>query len=139
MLLAVAAPNSPSDTPQEDTDKFLAGFNGPSPTVTGYAGTQSYSTHTYTYTSTPFYNRAPPNGDAAAWVLLQGLDIAITPHLDDGLEYGGWRNALWFDPLQKYGGFSYYDVSHGSLQIQHTLALMCLALMCLKALMCAHQ
>jgi hypothetical protein len=44
-------------------------------------------------------------------VLLQGLDIAITPHLDDGLEYGGWRNALWFDPLQKYGGFSYYEVS----------------------------
>lgn len=40
-----------------------------------------------------------------------GLDIAITPHLDDGLEYGGWRNALWFDPLQKYGGFSYYEAS----------------------------
>lgn len=38
------------------------------------------------------------------------LDIAITPHLDDGLEYGGWRNALVFDPLAKYGGYSYYDV-----------------------------
>lgn len=41
---------------------------------------------------------------------LQGLDIAITPHLDDGLEYGGWRNALVFDPLAKYSGFSYYEV-----------------------------
>ncbi|WIA29300.1 hypothetical protein OEZ86_011805 [Tetradesmus obliquus] len=39
-----------------------------------------------------------------------GLDIAITPHLDDGLEMGGWRNALVFDPLVKYGNFSYYDV-----------------------------
>ena len=53
-------------------------------------------------------------------VLLQGLDIAITPHLDDGLEYGGWRNALWFDPLQKYAGLSYYDVSCGILRVQHT-------------------
>jgi hypothetical protein len=44
-----------------------------------------------------------------------GLDIAITPHLDDGLEYGGWRNALWFNPLQQYGGFSYYDVSPGQV------------------------
>jgi hypothetical protein len=42
--------------------------------------------------------------------VLQGLDIAITPHLDDGLEYGGWRNALVFDPLAKYGGFSYFEV-----------------------------
>lgn len=42
--------------------------------------------------------------------MLQDLDIAITPHLDDGLEYGGWRNALVFDPLEKYGGFSYYEV-----------------------------
>jgi hypothetical protein len=30
--------------------------------------------------------------------------------LDDGLEMGGWRNALVFDPLVKYGDFSYYDV-----------------------------
>jgi hypothetical protein len=41
---------------------------------------------------------------------MQGLDIAVTPHLDDGLEYGGWRNALNFDPLVKHAGFSYYDV-----------------------------
>lgn len=41
---------------------------------------------------------------------LQDLDIAITPHLDDGLEYGGWRNGLVFDPLTKYGGYSYYEV-----------------------------
>ena len=38
------------------------------------------------------------------------LDISITPHLDDGLEMGGWRNALVFDPLAKYAGYSYYDV-----------------------------
>jgi hypothetical protein len=59
------------------------------------------------------------NGEDPAVWLLQGLDIAITPHLDDGLEYGGWRNALWFDPLQKYGGFSYYEVSPAVLQAQH--------------------
>ncbi|KAF8073017.1 rpsQ [Scenedesmus sp. PABB004] len=39
-----------------------------------------------------------------------GLDIAITPHLDDGLEQGGWRNALNFDPLASYAGFTYYDI-----------------------------
>jgi len=36
-----------------------------------------------------------------------GLDSAITPHLDDGLENGGWRNALVFDPLVKYEKFRY--------------------------------
>lgn len=38
-----------------------------------------------------------------------GLDIAISPHLDDGLGLGGWRNGLVFDPLEKYGaqGLSY--------------------------------
>jgi hypothetical protein len=41
---------------------------------------------------------------------MQDLDIAITPHLDDGMELGGWRNALVFDPMEKYGGFSYYEV-----------------------------
>ena len=41
---------------------------------------------------------------------MQDLDIAITPHLDDGLELGGWRNALVFDPMAKYGGYSYYEV-----------------------------
>jgi hypothetical protein len=40
----------------------------------------------------------------------QGFDLAITPHLDDGLELGGWRNALVFDPLAKYGGYSYYEI-----------------------------
>jgi hypothetical protein len=39
-----------------------------------------------------------------------GLDVAITPRLDDGLERGGWRNALVFDPLARYGGYSYYDI-----------------------------
>ncbi len=54
-----------------------------------------------------------------------GLDIAITPHLDDGLEYGGWRNALWFNPLQKYGGFSYYDVSPHLLSCKPTMMVSC--------------
>ena len=49
MLLAVAAPNSPPDTPQEDTDKFMAGFNGPFPTITGYAGTEISSTVSLLY------------------------------------------------------------------------------------------
>ncbi|KAK9785590.1 hypothetical protein WJX73_003263 [Symbiochloris irregularis] len=39
----------------------------------------------------------------------QGLSIAITPHLDDGLGLGGWRNGLRFDPLEKYGDYSYVD------------------------------
>jgi hypothetical protein len=39
-----------------------------------------------------------------------GLSIAITPHLDDGLELGGWRNALAFDPLAKYSGYTYWDI-----------------------------
>ena len=39
----------PRDTPQEDTDKFLAGFNGPFPTITGYAGTEISSTVSLLY------------------------------------------------------------------------------------------
>eukprot|EP00775_Hariotina_reticulata_P004880 gene4880-5125_t len=40
----------------------------------------------------------------------QGFDIAFTPHLDDGLGSGQWRNAMLIDPLRKYGGFSYTDI-----------------------------
>jgi hypothetical protein len=49
VLVLKFASNSPSDTPQEDTDKFLAGFNGPFPTVTGYAGTEISSTVSLLY------------------------------------------------------------------------------------------
>ncbi|CAL8461829.1 g1360 [Coccomyxa elongata] len=36
--------------------------------------------------------------------------IAVAPHLDDGLGYGGWRNGLLFDPMKKYGNYSYTDI-----------------------------
>lgn len=39
-----------------------------------------------------------------------GFDLAFTPHLDDGLNKGQWRNAMLIDPLAKYGGMSYFDV-----------------------------
>eukprot|EP00884_Botryococcus_braunii_P004939 jgi/Botrbrau1/14446/Bobra.0014s0091.1 len=38
-----------------------------------------------------------------------GLSIAVTPHVDDGLGLGGWRNGLVFDPLKKYGNYSYAE------------------------------
>ena len=31
-----------------------------------------------------------------------GLDISVTPHLDDGLMAGAWRNSLVMDPLAKH-------------------------------------
>lgn len=37
------------------------------------------------------------------------LSIAITPHLDDGLAQGRWRNLLNFDPLKKHSGYSYSE------------------------------
>jgi hypothetical protein len=50
MLLARAAPNSlPPDTPQAYNESFLEGFNGPFPTVTGYAGTEISSTVSLLY------------------------------------------------------------------------------------------
>ena len=39
----------------------------------------------------------------------KGLSISIAPHLDDGLGLGGWRNGLVFDPLARYGSFSYAE------------------------------
>jgi hypothetical protein len=39
-----------------------------------------------------------------------GFDIAFTPHLDDGLNMGQWRNAMRINPLEKHGGMSYLDV-----------------------------
>lgn len=36
--------------------------------------------------------------------------ISITPHIDDGNGLGGWRQTIVFDPIAKYGGFSYNDV-----------------------------
>eukprot|EP01025_Chloroclados_australasicus_P063457 TRINITY_DN839_c0_g1_i1.p1 TRINITY_DN839_c0_g1~~TRINITY_DN839_c0_g1_i1.p1 ORF type:complete len:461 (+),score=39.69 TRINITY_DN839_c0_g1_i1:187-1569(+) len=44
------------------------------------------------------------------YAINKGLDIALSPHLDDGLELGGWRNTIRFDPLTQYGGFSYADI-----------------------------
>ena len=38
-----------------------------------------------------------------------GLNVAFSPHLDDGLGYGGWRNGLLMDPTENYGGMSYLD------------------------------
>ena len=31
-----------------------------------------------------------------------GLGIAVTPHLDDGLGLGAWRNGLLMHPTQNY-------------------------------------
>jgi hypothetical protein len=46
-----------------------------------------------------------------------GFDIAFTPHLDDGLNNGQWRNAMLINPIERYGGgdngapaMSYFDV-----------------------------
>ena len=39
----------------------------------------------------------------------ENLSIALTPHLDDGLGQGRWRNVLVFDPLEKRGGYSYAE------------------------------
>lgn len=38
--------------------------------------------------------------------------ISITPHIDDGNGLGGWRQTIVFDPIVKYGGYSYNDVRH---------------------------
>lgn len=44
-----------------------------------------------------------------------GFDIAFTPHLDDGLNNGQWRNAMRINPVERYGGMSYFDVVLGPL------------------------
>jgi hypothetical protein len=35
--------------------------------------------------------------------------IVVHIHLDDGIMKGTWRNVMIFNPIQKYGAFSYYD------------------------------
>jgi hypothetical protein len=46
-----------------------------------------------------------------AAVNLGFTTIEVTPHIDDGMGRGGWRNALVMNPLRKYDGdFSYYDI-----------------------------
>jgi hypothetical protein len=46
------------------------------------------------------------------YALKSGFDtIEITPHLDDGLLQGAWRNALILNPFGRYSGsFSYFDI-----------------------------
>jgi hypothetical protein len=39
-----------------------------------------------------------------------GLDIFITPHVDDGGPATIWRNALKLDPIAPYGPWSYLSV-----------------------------
>jgi hypothetical protein len=36
-----------------------------------------------------------------AYAAKAGFDIAFTPHLDDGLASGAWRNAQLINPLAK--------------------------------------
>jgi hypothetical protein len=35
--------------------------------------------------------------------------VVVHIHLDDGIMKGTWRNVMIFNPIQKYGAFSYYD------------------------------
>eukprot|EP01024_Parvocaulis_polyphysoides_P038886 TRINITY_DN3511_c0_g2_i1.p1 TRINITY_DN3511_c0_g2~~TRINITY_DN3511_c0_g2_i1.p1 ORF type:complete len:548 (-),score=70.28 TRINITY_DN3511_c0_g2_i1:1419-2846(-) len=44
------------------------------------------------------------------YAINNGLSISLSPHLDDGLELGGWRNTIPFDPLQPYGNYTYADI-----------------------------
>jgi hypothetical protein len=36
-----------------------------------------------------------------AYAVRQGYHISITPHLDDGLNSGAWRNSQKINPLRK--------------------------------------
>jgi hypothetical protein len=47
--MVAAAVETPPETVQVDNDSFLAGFNGPFPTVTGYAGTEISSSVSLLY------------------------------------------------------------------------------------------
>jgi hypothetical protein len=42
-----------------------------------------------------------------AHMLEHNMDIFILPHIDAGGEVRQWRNWVDFDPLEKYGGYSY--------------------------------
>eukprot|EP01023_Acetabularia_acetabulum_P020487 TRINITY_DN2065_c0_g1_i6.p1 TRINITY_DN2065_c0_g1~~TRINITY_DN2065_c0_g1_i6.p1 ORF type:complete len:499 (+),score=61.21 TRINITY_DN2065_c0_g1_i6:25-1521(+) len=44
------------------------------------------------------------------YAIDKGLSISLSPHLDDGLETGVWRNTLRLDPLVPYGGYSYAEI-----------------------------
>lgn len=37
----------------------------------------------------------------------KGFSLSLNVRVDDGRALGGWRNTLDFDPLHRYGGFSY--------------------------------
>lgn len=37
------------------------------------------------------------------------MNIVVHIHLDDGLDKGTWRNVMIFNPIQKYGGVTYWD------------------------------
>lgn len=38
-----------------------------------------------------------------------GFDISVNARIDDGRQLGGWRNTIRFDPLIKYGNYSYLE------------------------------
>ena len=38
-----------------------------------------------------------------------GFDIAVNTRVDDGRQLGGWRNTINFNPLKKYGNYSYLE------------------------------
>ncbi|KAL4423381.1 hypothetical protein ABPG77_004312 [Micractinium sp. CCAP 211/92] len=110
--------------------------SGPRDPPAGYNGCQNYTLSTY-YCFSRFnatsllwwsYHRDPATGTAAPvaqadidefrglltaclqHAVDQGLQPAINLHADDGRAENGWRNTLPFDPLQKFQGFSYYDI-----------------------------
>jgi hypothetical protein len=43
------------------------------------------------------------------------MDIYVLPHIDSGGGVRTWRNWVDFDPLEKYGGYSYADLMIGSI------------------------
>jgi hypothetical protein len=47
----------------------------------------------------------------AAAIQMGFTTLEVTPHVDDGMGRGGWRNTLIMNPLRRYDGvYSYYDI-----------------------------
>lgn len=92
----------------------------PSPPETLHPATTQSSTHTHTCRRRlNFESDCLPFGKGIIDTLSRGmkdcfqlaadlnLDIAITPHVDDGGKDALWRNALKLNPLDYHGQWSY--------------------------------
>ena len=86
---------------------------------TYYYKDRKANAHAFTPESLEHYQQKMLN--CISFARAQKIEVYLTPHLDDLDKNGLYRNLINYDPLKKYNGVSFFDISFSYLdQLSHS-------------------